>query len=50
MVLVERKVLQSVLLVLKDLFVEDVVDVGREVGAKVPRNENSALFVKYVDR
>ncbi len=50
MVLVGAKVLQSVLIVLQDLFVKDVVDVGGEVGSKVPRNEDSALFVQDVDR
>lgn len=45
-----RHVLEGVLIVLEDLFVEDIVDVGGEVGAEVARDEDAALLVEDVDR
>lgn len=49
MVFLGADVLESVLVVLQDLFVEDIVDIGGEVRAEVPGNEHPALFVKDVD-
>lgn len=46
----ERKVLEGVLIIFKDFLIEDVVNVGGEVGAKVSRDEYSSLLVENVDR
>lgn len=40
---------QGVLVVLKDLLVEDVVDVGGEVWSEMPGDEDTALLVEDVD-
>jgi len=43
-------ILEGVLVVLKDLFVEDVVDVGGKVGPEMARDEHSAFLVQDVNR
>lgn len=43
-------ILEGVLVVLKDLFVEDVVDVSGKVGPEMARDEHSALLVQDVNR
>ena len=45
----DAKILQGVLVVLKDLLVEDVVDVGGEVWSEMPGDEDTALLVEDVD-
>ena len=46
----EREVLEGVLIIFKDFLIEDVVNVGGEVRAKVSRDEYSSLLVENVDR
>lgn len=43
-------VLYGVLVVLEDLLVEDVLDVGGNVGSEVATDEHSALLVEDVNR
>ena len=45
----DADVLESVLVVLEDLLVEDVVDVGGEVWSEMAGDEDSALLVEDVD-
>lgn len=49
-ILVLDKRLEGVLIIFKDFLIEDVVNVGGEVGAKVSRDEYSSLLVENVDR
>ena len=43
-------VLYGVLVVLEDLLVKDVLDVGGNVGSEVATDEHSALLVEDVNR
>lgn len=44
-----RGVLEGVLVILEDLLVEDIVDVGGEVGSEMARDQHTSLLVQDVD-
>jgi hypothetical protein len=45
-----RRVLEGVLVILEDLLVEDIVDVGGQVGPEMPRDQHASLLIQDVDR
>lgn len=41
--------LQSVLIVFQNLFIENIIDISRNIRPKVPGNQYSAFFIKNIE-